>query len=66
MHKENKHEGVRYPCSECEYVATQAGNLRLHKENKHEGVWYPCSECEYVATQAGHLKSHKHEGMVSF
>jgi len=25
-HKESKHEGVRYPCDECEFAATTAGN----------------------------------------
>ena len=24
---ENKHEGIRYPCSECEYVEIRAANL---------------------------------------
>ena len=48
MHVENKHEGVRYPCSQCEYIATQASNLKVHVEYKHEGVRYPCSKYEYA------------------
>ena len=62
----NEHEGVRYPCGEWEYVATQSSNLKRHKESKHEEVRYPCDECEYVATQSSSFKQHKeskHEGV---
>ena len=45
-HVEIKHEGVRYPCFACEYVATRASNLKVYEESKHEGVRYPCSQCE--------------------
>ena len=34
-HKEPKHEGIRYPCDQCEYTATQNGNLKSHKKEKH-------------------------------
>ena len=37
-HAENKHEGVRYPCSKYKYIATQACDLKVHVESKHEGV----------------------------
>ena len=29
-HKEAKHEGIRYPCDQCEYSATNMGILFLH------------------------------------
>ena len=29
-HGESKHEGVRSPCPECEYVATTAGALKRY------------------------------------
>ena len=35
-HVESKHEGVRYPCSKCDFVATQASSLKIHVKNKHE------------------------------
>ena len=34
-HKESKHEGITYPCDQCDLVATQAGSLKLHKKRKH-------------------------------
>ena len=40
-----KHEGVRYPCGQCEYAATTASGLRKHIEYKHKGVRYPCEYC---------------------
>jgi len=31
------HEGVRYPCLQCDYAATKASDLKRHVENKHAG-----------------------------
>ena len=30
-----KHGEVRYACANCEYAATQAGDLRRHRKRKH-------------------------------
>ena len=54
-HKESKHEGVRYLCDKCDFVATHRASLKIHKESKHERVRYSCDKCEYVATQRVHL-----------
>ena len=69
IHVESKHEGVRYPCNQCEYAATQPGVLKIHIENIHEGVRYPCGQCKFVATQSCHLKTHqkrKHNNQVLY
>ena len=66
IHKEAVHEGIRYPCDQCEYSATQKQNLKKHKEIKHEGVLYPCDQCDYIASLEINLKQHKasvHEGI---
>ena len=34
-HKESMHEGVRYPCDECDYTATGFHNLKRHIRSKH-------------------------------
>jgi len=55
-----------YQCSQCDYVATRASNLKIHIEYKHEGVRYPCPQCEFAGTTASNLKNHierKHEGV---
>ena len=65
-HKELKHEGVKYPCDQCDYVATNSSNQKRHKNAMHEGVRYPCDQCDYAATVANDLKRHKeskHEGV---
>ena len=65
-HIRSKHEGVRYPCNQCEYQATTQGSLKTHKESIHEGVKYSCNKCEFHATQKGDLKRHReaiHEGV---
>ena len=35
-HTRSKHEGVRYSCNQCEYQATQQGNLKRHKQSVHK------------------------------
>ena len=50
---------VRYPCDECDYVATQSRIMKSHKESKHEGVRYLCDKCDFVATHRASLKIHK-------
>ena len=60
------HDGVRYPCDQCEYISTQPSNLKLHKESKLQGIRYSCGECEYKAMSACNLTIHKkskHEGI---
>ena len=32
VHKESEHEGVRNPCDECEYVATQMSSIEDTRE----------------------------------
>ena len=57
---------MRYLCSECDYAATTASDLKRLFKNKHEGVRYPCSKCNYAATTSCDLKKHvesKHEGV---
>ena len=53
MHKESKHEGIRYPCDQCDYAASMAKDLKRHKESKHEGIRYPCDQCDYAAKTVG-------------
>ena len=40
----------RYICEQCDYKATQKGNLLRHIESIHEGVKCPCEQCDYKAT----------------
>ena len=44
---------MSYPCSKCEYVATNRINLIKHVE-----VRFPCSQCICAATRAGELKKY--------
>ena len=67
IHVESKHEGVRYPCSQCEHAATTAEALKIHVKSKHDGVRYPCPECEFYSTTASYLKKHiakKHKWVI--
>ena len=54
------HEGKKYPCDACAYLATEKEHLRTHKQSVHEGKKpFPCSTCDYRAAQKGTLKRHE-------
>ena len=64
-HVKSVHEGVKFPCQQCEYKAATRGSLLKHVKSVHEGVKFPCKQYEYKATQKGHLLTHIksiHEG----
>ena len=35
-HYRSKHEGIKYPCNQCDYQATEKGNLQKHIQRKHQ------------------------------
>ena len=62
----SKHQGVKFPCPQCDHKATQKGSLLTHIKSVHEGVKYPCKKCDFKATQKGNLLRHiksTHEGV---
>ena len=66
-HIKLKHQGVKYPCDQCDYKATVKNDLLRHIKSRHEGVKYPCNQCDYNTTQKTyylltHMKS-KHKGV---
>ena len=65
-HKQSKHEGIRFQCDQCAYIATRQSSLIRHKKSVHEGFLYPCNKCNYAATYLANLKQHKasvHDGV---
>ena len=65
MHKQSKHEGIKYSCEQCDYEATMKANLLRHLKSKHEEVKYPCNQCDYKATMKGSLLTHLKSFKVS-
>ena len=53
-----KHDGVKFPCKQCEYQAKQLSDLTTHVKAKHEGVRYPCQQCDYKASTTSNLARH--------
>ena len=51
-HLKSDPEGIRYPCSSCEYKSRNKGKLNSHIQVKHKGgsQKFPCSQCEYKAS----------------
>jgi ribosomal protein S27AE len=58
-HKQSVHDGVKYPCDKCGFLATHKGYIKKHKESIHKAVRYSCGQCEYHATSQWHLEAHK-------
>ena len=53
------HEGVKYPCDQCEKLFSSKGVLKKHQVSVHECIKYPCDQCDNKFTQQEHLKKHK-------
>ena len=51
LHKQSKHEGIKYNCDQWEYKATTKSNLRVHTLSKHAGIKFDCEQFEYKATK---------------
>ena len=46
--QKSKHEGVRYPCVQCEYTVAKLSSLQRHKQSYHEVMKSPCDQNELV------------------
>ena len=65
QHRRSFHEGIKYPCGQCDYLSVTNSSMHLHRRSVHERTKYPCEQCEYHATSNSNLKqfSSIHEGM---
>lgn len=55
--KKNVHEGITYPCRQCDYAATTAAHLKNHKKSCHEGVRYPYEQHNMLLIQFANSNS---------
>ena len=58
-HIRSVHEGVKYPCDQCNHKASTSTNLHRHMKSVHDGVKYPCDQCNYKAARIDYLQKHK-------
>ena len=54
------HEGVQYPCDQCDQKASEQQYLTIHIKSVHKGVKYPydqfdCNKARYQS----HVRQHK-------
>ena len=59
IHKESKHEGIRYLCDQCSSSYMIHGELKKHKRRVHEGVTFTCDECTFVSSFPESVRRHK-------
>ena len=57
-HTEN-HQGVRYPCNNCDYKATTRGSLKKHCMRSHDGIKYFCDKCDHISNSQSYLRRHQ-------
>ena len=65
-HHRAEHQGIRYPCSQCDYIAKFQRNLKRHIESEHQGIRFPCSQCDHRAKFQSDLRRHienEHQGV---
>ena len=58
-HQQSEHEGIRFPCTQCDYVGKQHIYRRRHIENEHENVTIVCKKCGFKAIGRKGLKRHQ-------
>ena len=66
LHKQSKHEDIRYRCNQCSFKAKYKSNLKQHQQSQHEIAIYSCDQCGYKATLQSNLRTHqqsKHKGV---
>ena len=56
-HIKSKHEGIKYPCNQCDKQYSRSG-LREHKRYKHMGIVHACPECGKKTITKSDLKKH--------
>ena len=58
-HYKSVHEGIKYPCNECDYEATLRSNLKNHMEAMHGNNILTCYQCDYQTKWRGAFNAHK-------
>ena len=43
-HRQAEHEGVKFSCNQCDYVAKRIQNLNRHKKLMHDGISLQCDK----------------------
>ena len=64
IHHKSIHQGVQFPCGQCDYKAKFQSVLKTHIQSNHENIEYSCFECDFKTTTQVKLTYHiqsKHE-----
>ena len=57
-HIQSKHEGVNYPCNQCDFKSTTQKYLTTHIQSEHEGLKFSCNQCHKQYGKMSTLKRH--------
>ena len=58
LHRQNVHEGIKYPCDECDMVFNFKGNHKRHVLVVHKNMQYQCTYCDKRFKEARGIKEH--------
>jgi len=57
-HVKAVHLGIKFPCYQCDYVASCEKNLQMHIESKHDNIRYSCEQCQVTYVSKKYLRIH--------
>ena len=49
LHIKTIHAEVKFPCDECEHIATRKDRLKFHKDTEHKGI---LNHCNFYASES--------------
>ena len=58
-HYRSKHQGIKYPCNQCDYWSTQKSSLKTHILAKHSDTVLKCEHCSYQTKWRTNFNTHK-------
>ncbi|CAH8593079.1 unnamed protein product [Schistosoma intercalatum] len=58
LHIKTVHEGMNYPCGQCDRKFACKSNLTQHIQVFHNRIRYPCVQCDKTFTSKSHLNKH--------
>ena len=53
------HEGVKYPCDQCEYQTSYPANLKAHREGIHQKMMIKCQLCDFQTKWRPEFYNHR-------
>ena len=57
-HTNSIHDGIKYPCNQCEYTGNRKDNLTTHVDSICKVVHLKCNQCDLTLAGKSSLEGH--------